>query len=635
MKLVTACTLDCPDSCSLLVDVEDGRVIEIAGNPVHPFTAGFTCAKIKRFARRLEHPERITSPLLRVGAGWQAVSWDNALDLCAEKIQKYRREPLSILHIQGGADKGVLAHAPRLFFGRLGATNAGGSLCNIAGTSACIADFGGRLHNDCADLAQARKIVNWGRDSLRSSVHMAALISRARQQGAQVITISPGGDSSQSLSDIILTIRPGADRFLAAAVIRLLIERDLIRQDILDHAVGWDTLRECVLRKSLAEYSSACGVALADIERLFEFYSQDGPAASVLGWGLQRHPYGGENVRYIDALAFLSGQIGRSGGGSYFALSSNQNYSLHWADDMNKASERVLKPTVGRDILEAKDPPIRMLWVDGINVVNQAPDTQAIISAFAATEFKVVVDAFMNDTTERADLILPCALMLEKEDLVGSTLHHVVNYVRPVAPLPGEARSDHWILSELGKRLDPPVLLPEAEACLRMSLDSPFLGISLEELRQAGFVRANRPAIAYEGLYFDHADGRYRFPSELHDEPAPPPGYPLRLLSLVRREFIHSQILPEEHVSPPTVWISPGIPAWDTLDRSRDVYLASPLGRLRVMVESDPALPPGVVLYRRGDWMQRGGGINQLIEAGVTDLGGGAPYYQQYVRLEN
>ena len=134
---------------------------------------------------------------------------------------------------------------------------------------------------------------------------------------------------------------------------------------------------------------------------------------------------------------------------------------------------------------------------------------------------------------------------------------------------------------------------------------------------------------------FDHPDGRYRFPLILHPEPAADPQYPLRLLTLVRRSAIHSQILPEDQDGLPRAWIAADNPLLPKIDPGRDVYIISPLGRLKVALDIMPGLHPGVVLYRRGDWMNRGGGVNQLIAAGLTDIGSGAPFYDQYVRLEN
>ena len=556
--------------------------------------------------------------------------------LCAQKIQEYRSEPETILHIRGDGDKGVLSQASNLFFASLGASQVAGSLCDMAGIAASIADFGSLDTNDLLDLANASAVVNWGKDLGRSSNHVAAIIGKVRKSGGKVLTVSPGGDGNRMFSDKMIRIRPGTDRFLAAAVIHLLIQRGKIDDDVLERTQGWPQFRELITSRSVSEFAGASDVSKNEVEELFEYYSLKEPVASLLGWGLQRYKHGGENVRFINALALLSGNIGRRGGGSYFNISSTRNFNLSWGQGSTESKRRtLLLPRVGKDILETEKPPIKMIWVNGFNVVNQAPDSGAIARAFEGTEFKVVVDAFMTDTALRADLVLPCELMLEKEDIVGSFLHNYVNYVRPVLPSPKGARSDFWILTELGQRLDPPILLPKAEDCLRASMESPHLETSLEDLRQLGFVRANRPEIAYANLDFDHPDGKYHLPTELHEEIPPPEQYPLRLLTLVRRNFVHSQILPEEHEPIPIVWISPESPALEGLDLGQDIYVVSPLGRLKVRVEHSQGLHPEAVIYRRGDWMKFGGGANQLVAAELTDMGNCAAYYSQCVRLEN
>lgn len=636
LEAVTACTLDCPDTCSLVVTRDSRGAVRLKGNPDHPFTAGFTCRKSRGFIRRLGSPHRITHPMLRTGEQWRSLSWDDALDLCAEKLGSCRAEPASILHIHGEGAKGVMKQAGKLFFAMLGASRVSGSLCDAAGYVACLADFGSRLNNDITDLLHSRCIVNWGRDLSRSSVHTAALIRRARELGSQVISISPGGDDNSGFSDDRVCIRPGTDRFLAAAVIRRFIEEDIIGDDVLSRARQWPEFRELVMKHAAADLAAWCDVDPRDVERVFCRYAQRGPTATILGAGLQRYAYGGENVRFINALAFLSGNIGREGGGSYFHLHSLRNVNLNWTKDPERKPRRAFPVAeIGRSILEADDPPVRMLWINGSNVINQAPDSRQTARAFESVPFKVVVDAFMTDTAQRADLFLPCTLMLEQEDIVASYLHDFVHYVPAVVQPPAWARSDHRIFRELGVRLDPPVVLPDPEAIFRASLDSPHLSVSLEELRAKRFVRAGRPRIAYAGMRFDHTDGKYRFPPELHAEPPASPEYPLRLLTLIRREHIHSQILPEDQAAPPPVWISPDSPHLKNLDLRKNVFMVSPLGRLMVQVKTRSGLHPHTVVYRRGDWMKLGGGANQLIQAGLTDIGGGAPFYQQHVRLEN
>jgi anaerobic selenocysteine-containing dehydrogenase len=633
---ITACTMDCPDACSLVLEQQDAGRISLRGNPDSPFTSGFTCPKIKGHIRRLQHPTRICHPLLRVNQSWQRISWEKALDLCARKIQDLRAEPKSILHIKSEGAKGVMKAATALFFSILGSSRTKGSLCDAAGFMAYIHDFGSRKNNDLSDLTNAAGIVNWGKDFARSSIHTAAVIRRARKQGTRMLTISPGGDGNDAFCDERIRIRPGTDRFLAAAVIRRLWDEGLIAPDILPHTKNPEKFLALISGHPLDELMRVCEVEPAEVERLVHWYSRQKPTATFVGTGLQRYRYGGENARFINALALLSGNLGISGGGSYFHQHSYRNVNLAWTNDPQRKSRRSFPISViGAEIEAAQDPPIKMIWVNGINVVNQAPDSRQIVRAFEGVEFKVVVDAFMNDTAQRADLILPSKLMLEQEDIIGSYLHEFVQYVRPALTPPGEARDDMWILTEIGKRLDPPIRLPDPETCLRHALEVPYFKVTLEELRQNGCARADRPAVAYAGLTFDHYDGKYRFPLILHPQPETDPRYPLQLLTLVRRDAIHSQILPEDQEDVPPIWVAPDNPILVDIDRSSDVYLVTPLGRLKINLQTMAGLHPKVVLYRRGDWMNQGGGVNQLISAAETDIGSGAPFYDQHVRLEN
>jgi anaerobic selenocysteine-containing dehydrogenase len=636
MKYVTVCSLDCPDACSLVVERDRDGHLSIRGNPNHPVTAGFTCSKIRNYIRRLQSHERITTPLLRKGGHWEPLGWDDALGLCADRIQSYREEPSSILHLHGEGAKGVLKYASNLFFGRLGASYATGSLCDLSGITACTADFGSLDHNDIHDILNAKAIVNWGKDLSRSSIHVASLVRKARKGGAQVVTVSPGGDGNRPFSDYCVRIRPGTDRFLAAAVVRLFMERKTIQASVHGRARNWKVFHDLLSQRSVEDLASVCQVSFDDIELLYNVYNRPEPAATLFGWGLQRYRYGGENVRFINALAFLSGNIGRSGGGSYFNIGSLRNFNLDWASEPGQSNRRTFPLSmIGRSIMEADNPVVKMIWVNAFNVVNQAPDSRIIREAFRTREFTVVVDAFMTDTAAAADMILPCTLVLEQEDMVGSFLHDYIHHSIPAVPVPRQARDDYWILSEVGKRLDPPIMMPPADDCFRASLESPYLDTTLEKLKEQRFVRALRPSVAYEGMRFHHADGLYRFPEALHDEMFPEDDFPLRLLSLVRRDAIHSQIAPEKQTDVPKVWISPDNPILSNLDMKKDVFLASPRGRIRVTVETLPGLHPEAAIYRRGDWMRFGGGINQLVEAGFTDMGNGVPYYSQCVTLEN
>lgn len=638
MAIVSACSRDCTDTCSLILERDEKKGLRVRGNPDHPVTAGFTCAKIRDYPRRLTSPNRITEPLLKGGAGWRAIDWDRALDLAAGKIQSLRHTPERMLHLFGGGDHGLMARFPPVFFGWLGTSySTGANLCDEAGLAACQADFGTTDQNDFTELAKAARIVIWGKDPSRSGVHTAVQIKKARRAGAKVITISPGGDDNAALSDHMILINPDTDRFLAAAVILNLLDRGAVSQAVTARAANWPEFRELISGHNIDDLLNRTGLSRAELDLVSDMYADpatNGPCATVIGWGVQRYAAGGETVRFINAVTFLSGNLGLSGGGSYFSYSSGRNFDLSWATAHIKPNRRHLPVGMLARELAGANPPVELAWVSGFNVINQAPNSRAIAQYMNSIPFKVVAEAFMTDTAARSDLILPCALMWEKEDLAASYGHNYVNYCGVAAQAPGQAKTDHWILTELGRRLDPVIDLPDYETCLRRGLNSAAVDIDLDELRRTGFARGQWANVPFEGLRFAHPDGLYRFPEQLNESRRPPDGYPLRLLSAVRKRAIHSQILPEEHPPLPTAWLAPDCPAWQGHQSGQQAWLVSPLARLKVILETRPGLHPGLVLYRRGDWMSLGGGQNQLIEARLTDLGQGTAFYEQFVRVE-
>lgn len=628
--------MDCPDACSLIVTHDGSRVVKLRGNPEHPVTAGFTCKKIKQHTKRLQSPERIVHPMLRRGNRWITISWDEALDLCAEKIAKLRNTPAAMVHARASGAKGITKEAVALFFDHLGASRVRGSVCDAAGIMAYHYDFGSRCNHHVDDIYNARAIINWGKDLSRSSIHTASMVRKARKQGTAVLLISPCQEGNNTFRDHHILIRPGTDRFLAAAVLRRLIMDDGVDANAIEHTRHWPAFKDLLLGHAEDELVRACGVTQKDVDLVQAYYTRKGPAATLVGAGLQRYVRGGENVRFINALALLSGNIGKSGGGSYFHLHSTGLFNMTWVHAPKRIKRRSLKmASIGRDLVNARDPKIRLLWVNGVNLVNQAPHSHRIAAAFKQIPFKIVVDAFFNDTVLRADLVLPAALMLEQEDVIGSYLHNYIHYVPGVVRPPGEARSDHWIVRELGRRLNPAIEVPTADQCMQAALEAPGITVGLAELKKNAFFEVPIAKVAYAGLRFDHPDGQARLPLQLHQELPAEKAYPLRLLSLIRRQAIHSQILPEEQQGMPQVWVSPDNPVLKQLDIEAPVFLVSPLDRIQVRVNLVKDLHSGAVVYRRGDWMALGGGINRIISDQSTDIGGGAAFYHQCVRLEN
>ncbi len=626
---ITACTLDCPDACSIVAENGPGG-LRLRGNPDHPFTRGFACPKLDVHRRRLASPHRLRSPRLKVDGSWRDIGWDEALGLCAEKMNLYRDEPRSILHVRGSGNRGVVKALSNLFFRSLGASGLHGSLCDEAGITACVEDFGTLRHNDITDILNTSALVNWGRDLKRGSVHTAAMVRQLRKGGVPVVTIAPGADTADGFTDRFVRIRPGTDRLLAAAVLREVLRRKGVAPEVA--AACRDLSAFLGLLEGCGDEALAwCGASREDVDFLAGLYAGPSPVASLLGWGMQRYRFGGQNVRFVNALAMLSGQVGRSGGGAYYNLSSMGNFLLPWKT-ATSYGRTLLMPDLARELRRA-DPPVRMAWVECINPANQFPEAAEVASALDGLDFVVVADAFMTDTAEAADLVLPVALMLEQDDAVGSFLHEYVQWSGKAAEPPAGVRTDYEILLDLGRRLSPPVPLPDPQAALREALRSPTLDTTLEALRANGYARSSHPAVAFADLRFGHGDGLYHLPPRL-DQPSPASdGHPLTLLTLINRRFVHSQILPEDHAERPAVAVHPDALARFGLAPGSG-RLVTELGGLDVDLAPDEAVHPETVVYRRGPWGKHGGGVNRIISFVETDMGGGSAYYEQRCRLE-
>jgi len=633
MEIISACPYDCPDACSLIVTIAADGGIDTRGNPDHPFTAGKICAKGASWLRRLQSKDRITTPLIKRGSHFTALSLDDALDLCAAKMQACHRQPASALHLRSHGYRGILANASTYFFAAFGASATYGSLCDDTGIAACIKDFGSLEMNDPQELLNAAAIVNWGKDLSRCSLHTALLVKQARGRGIPVLTISPGSDDVSGRSDHHICIRPGTDRFLAAAAVKVAMAKRHPAKQIQLAIGNFAAFTKWIDGINLSDMRRACDVDMKSIELLVDYYADRTPVASLIGWGLQRYRYGGENVRAINALAMVTGQIGRNGGGVYYNISSGRNFKP-WMHAPATGHRHLRLSHLAQEI-HAADPAIKLIWIDGFNPVSQAPDSHQVARALQAADFTVVVDAFMTDTAQCADLILPCALALEREDVIGSCLHPYVNYAGKVLDPPGQARSDFDIITELGKRLDPPIYLPSSEHCLATGLDASAVTVSLADIKKHGFARSNHPVVAYADNRFDHPDGRAHLIDALHSDPMPDPAYPLQLLTLISERAIHSQMAPEDQTGLPIVTVSPFAPALSQIDANRPVYLATRIGRMPVTVAHQPGLHPQTVVLRRGGWIKTGHGANRIIEPMVTDMGDGTAYYSQWARLEN
>lgn len=637
----TTCSLDCPDRCSVLVhstsDFDDPSALRLSGDPDHPFTRGLLCRKIHRYPARLASDERIRSPMLREGGRggrFRPATWDEAMDVATAAVTEARCwDPASVLMIRSAGAMGAGKEFAEYVFGLLGARGVSGSLCDVAGTAAIRLDAGGLDMNDPGQIDESDAVVLWGKNPRASSVHTAAQVIEARRRGRRVIAVTPDALGMHGLADHVVRVRPGEDRFLALAVARILLEYgagDLRRSS-----------NEEVFRALLASYDTEellaiCDVPEADARHLAEVYASSPRVATIVGWGTQRYLNGGETVRALHALALLAGTLGVEGGGFFYNRSSLERFRPVSALLIEKDLGRELPPpplaiSVLADSMRAASPPVRVAWLFATNLLNQGPDSTALRRAFDEVETVVAVEAFWTETARAATIVLPPALWLEGEDVIGSMWRNELAAVRKIVDPPAGCRSDFDILLDLAVRLRLPVPYGDLDDWLRARL--PAEGPSLETLRERGYQDVDHPPVAWQDG-FGHEDGRFHLLDTVTPQSPPDPDYPFALLTLIRGKATHSQMSAAEQTKPLTVRMHPDAMSALGLHDGAHVRVVSRVGHIEGRLSPDPGLHPEAVACPRGGWIEFGLGVNQATAAQTTDMGGGTAFYSTRVRVE-
>jgi anaerobic selenocysteine-containing dehydrogenase len=632
----TLCNRDCPDVCSIVAHVEDGRVARLQGDPDHPITQGFLCYRTNHFLPLQYSPDRVTRPLRRKNGELVPIGWDEALDFAAEKLTAILREsgPAAIFHYRSGGSLGLLKHLSDYFFAKLGpVTSKRGDICSGAGDAAQMLDFGEEDSHDLFDLYNAKNILVWGKNVFTSSPHTIPVLKEARERGAKLVLVDPVHHKTASIVDAYVQPRPAGDYALAMAVAGVLFARGWTDPEAPSYCDNLDAFRALATKKSVEAWCAEADVATSVAEDLARRL-HEGPTAILIGWGMARRANGAAIVRALDALAAVSGNLGIPGGGASYYFKRRGAFDADFVTDAGVPPRTVCEPLFGSEILAMKDPPIRAVWVTAGNPVAMLPQSKTNAEALRTREFVVVVDSFLTDTARLADLVLPTTTLLEADDLLGAYGHHYIGVARPVVAPPPEVKSDLEIVQALAGRLG----LGDAMAGDARAWKARFTakklgshGVTLEDL-EAGAVRNPLARkVMFEGRVFATPSKKVNLITGA-PPPAPPrePGYPLYLMSLSTEDAQSSQ-WSRALDGPAIATVHP-----DAAGGAADGALAtleSPEGSMVVRVKHDARQRRDVLLVPKGWHLRDGRCANALIRAQISDLGEAGALYDERVRL--
>ena len=638
-KKKTTCNRDCPDACSIIATIENGRVTHIGGDPDHPVTQGFLCKRTSRFLKRQYDPDRITEPMIRVDGQWQSATWQEALSLVAEKMLHLRETigPASIMHYRCGGALGIMKATTDYFFQLFGpCTTKSGDICSGAGEEAQQIDFGHVDSNDLFDLLNAKTIFLWGKNPFISQVHMLPLLKQAKAAGIRIINIDPVRNRCAQFSDEYIQVAPGGDAALVLGMVRWLSENQGLDPDAASYCDHLEEFIGLAQSKSLSQWAELAGVTDDQVVLAAREFN-NGPTTALVGWGMQRRKYGAAAIRMIDALSSVTGNIGIAGGGVSFYFARRSAFDLDFID--NSLARTIPEPMLGIGLETATDPPIEMVWITTANPIAMLPDSHRIQRALS-DRFTVVVDSFMTDTAMVADVFLPTTTLLEDDDLIGAYGHHFLSEATPVVPAAGQSKTDYEIFRELAPLVGVGHPFDQDAEFWKQKLTRSLAeaGHSMETMRdeiktRGAMLNPLAKKVVFADRKFDTESGKINLITEFLtvDTRKQSSKYPLRLTALSTENSQASQWEPGAVNGPVVMTIHPD--SANGKEEGETVTIESKIGTMKVRLKFDPGQRREIALVPKGGWLSEGRCANALIEAELTDHGGGACYYDTGIRI--
>jgi anaerobic selenocysteine-containing dehydrogenase len=685
------CPHDCPDTCAILVTVEDGVATEVKGDPDHPTTAGVLCTKVSRYIDRTYHADRLLHPMRRVGrkgeGKFERISWEQALDEIAARLTPIaERDPQAILPYSYCGTMGLVqgeAMAMR-FFNKIGASFLDRTVCATAGTTGYKYTIGGSIGTDIEQFQDAKLILIWGGNPIASNLHFWMRVQEAKRRGAKLIAIDPYRSLTAEKCHQHIAVLPGTDSALALGMMHVLVKEDLLDHDyIARHTLGFGQLKDRVMEWTPERTAETCGITAEEVVNLAREYGQlaarGEPVAIRMNYGLQRVRGGGMAVRNIACLPALVGAWRHPAGGVQLSTSGSfpsNKLALQRPDLLRgrlpdgRIPRTINMNTIGDDLLKeaspAFGPKIEAVIVYNANPVAIAPDSSRVARGFEREDlFTVVLEHFQTDTADYADILLPATTQLEHVDvhLAYGHLYMMANNAA-IAPL-GEAKPNTEIFRLLAKRMgfDDPAFLETDDELAAQAFDKKnarAVHFDWESLKRTGWSKLNMPAAPFAEGGFPTPSGKCEFYSEsmLRDGLDPLPTYipnyesvasnpelakkyPLAMISPPARNFLNSSFVNVQSLrateGEPHLDIHPLDAASRGIEDKDMVRIFNDRGSFVARARVTPKARAGLVVGLSIWWKKLasdGKNANEVTSQRLTDMGRAPTFYDTLVQVE-
>ncbi|WP_131040497.1 molybdopterin-dependent oxidoreductase [Clostridioides difficile] len=691
-KLSHGCTLDCHDCCKFNVYTKGNNVVKIEGDKNHPYTKGFICKKGMAHLDRLNHKDRIKTPMLKVDGVWKEISFDKAIEIMAEKLTYYKEKytSKSIMHYDQYGSGSVLKYIGDIFFNFYGGVSRHkGGPCWSAGMHAQKYDFGVAKSHAIEDMLNSKSIFVWGKNPAYTTIHTMQIIKKAKEKGIKIVVIDPIYTKTAQIADKYVQVNPGTDGALAIAMAKIIVEDKLYDEEYINsYVIGFEEYKKYLSSLELSFLIDECGVKENDIRELVDLYTNKYSSINV-GYGLQKYKNGGNTIRAIDALGAITGQIGFSGGGVNYAnkvypsvINSDPYNSQSYGEDrefyvsnISKFIEESLKNTSNKvnyasDELDMalhkvdyisnelynlsnksiKDNiPIKMAVITKSNMLNQLPDLVELERVFSKIEFKVCFDMFITDTATLCDMFIPCTNTLESEDIIYSSMTnpYITYNERAVKPA-HKLMDEYYFFMELAKKMglnDYPFV--EKRTYLEKVIE-PLKrfdkNLDIEKLKNNYFTIHN--PVAWEDKKFETPSGKYELYSESIKNLgiSPTPVYISNKYKEIEDKNISFRLLTNHHAdtlfsqhfmdkkSIAQAYINQRMAKKVGIEEKDIVILRSKKAKINVQINIDDGVGNYIVKMYVG-WWKKHGNPNSLTDTGISDFGGQVTYNESMVEI--
>ena len=684
----SVCPHDCPSTCALAVERLDAETIgRVRGARDNTYTAGVICSKVARYAERIHHPDRLTTPLRRVGEkgrreSFEPVSWDDALDITAEALLEAERRhgPETVWPYYYAGTMGLLMrdginrlrHAKRYSLQH-------STICVTLAWTAFIAGTGKLAGADPREMARSDLVVIWGTNAAATQINvMTHALAARRARGAKIVVIDTYRNATAKQADFFVCVRPGTDGALACAVMHVLFREGHANRAYLEQYTDCPAELEEHLADRSAEWAEAItGVPADTIETLAGMIGATPRTYLRLGYGFTRQRNGAVNMHAALSIAAVTGAWLHEGGGAFH----NNGAIYHWdmsmieGLDVRDRSTRILDqsrigPILEGDPVDIGDgPPVTALFVQNTNPMSVAPEQARVHRGFAREDLFVCVhEQFLTETALMADVVLPATMFLEHDDFYQGGGHQHILFGPKIVDAPGECRSNHEVVCALAKRLgaEHPGFDMSAREVIDHTLQASGWG-SLERLERESWLDCQPPF--REAHYLDgfaHADGKFRFAPNwravavrgsvdeavLAAAPRLPDHWevieeateemPFRLVTAPARHYLNSTFNETptsiRRQRRPCVMVHPDDIAALGVAAGDRVRVGNDRGSLVIDVEPFEGVQRGVVIIESlwpNDAFEEGRGVNVLTGADAVAPIGGAAFHDNRVWIRS